>query len=327
MSRLAKLERCLRGWLEWHKKADQGDGCDYLNGKGWDDADALASTTMGLLASPRTADAEPGDRYLITKNGAYYRPNAQGYTTSKLEAGRYTLEEAIAHSHPNGPDGPRDGISYELDDAEPGGDVVERVAKAFCCPDGCMVAGTDSYCASGGFEPNARAAIAALNATQPTDAEVREVVEALRKVGSTHWHNGHETFVADELSARAITLLERIAPAAVRREALEEAFCPMETWDKRDETVLLLVDYTDGDHPLDDAVIAITIGHNNDHNIGDDEPTGWQFAGWCWAHDHYVQGSGKPIGWMPLPHNLAIDKYAAAAIRQHKDGDSPTAAQ
>jgi hypothetical protein len=51
--------------------------------------------------------------YLIRKNGMYYRPNAQGYTSSVAEAGRYTLEEAIRHSHPNGPDGPRDGISYE----------------------------------------------------------------------------------------------------------------------------------------------------------------------------------------------------------------------
>ncbi|HEX7822869.1 MAG TPA: hypothetical protein VF463_19910 [Sphingobium sp.] len=56
-------------------------------------------------------------RYLIVKGGAYYRPNAEGYTRSKTEAGRYTLDEAISHSHPNGPSGPRDGIDYVLDDA------------------------------------------------------------------------------------------------------------------------------------------------------------------------------------------------------------------
>jgi len=55
-----------------------------------------------------------GKLYVIRKAGAYYRPNAQGYTTSEAEAGRFTLEEAIAHSHPNGPDGPRDEITYEL---------------------------------------------------------------------------------------------------------------------------------------------------------------------------------------------------------------------
>jgi hypothetical protein len=53
-----------------------------------------------------------GGEYLICKYGMYYRPNAQGYTGSVAEAGRYTLAEAIRHSHPNGPDGPRDGMSY-----------------------------------------------------------------------------------------------------------------------------------------------------------------------------------------------------------------------
>lgn len=51
-------------------------------------------------------------RYLILKRGLFYRPAAKGYTDSVEEAGRFTLKEAIAHSHPNGPDGPRDGISY-----------------------------------------------------------------------------------------------------------------------------------------------------------------------------------------------------------------------
>ena len=50
--------------------------------------------------------------YLIRKGGYYYRPNSQGYTISTAEAGRYTLEEAIRITHPNGPDGPRDGMDY-----------------------------------------------------------------------------------------------------------------------------------------------------------------------------------------------------------------------
>ena len=49
--------------------------------------------------------------YLILKSGYYYRPNAQGYTNNPAEAGRYTLEEATKLSHPNGPHGPRDGMS------------------------------------------------------------------------------------------------------------------------------------------------------------------------------------------------------------------------
>ena len=99
-------------------------------------------------------------------------------------------------------------------------------------------------------------------------------------------------------------------PAA---DALREAFLPMDAWDNRDETVLLLVDYADGDHPLDDSTIAITIGHNNDHNVGEAEGNGWEFAGWCWTHDHYVQGKGTPIGWMPLPHHLAALSEAPGA--------------
>ncbi len=61
--------------------------------------------------------------YLITKYGGYYRPNCQGYTSSPLEAGRYTLQEAIRYSHPNGPDGPRDGIRYVHQDDLKGGTV------------------------------------------------------------------------------------------------------------------------------------------------------------------------------------------------------------
>jgi hypothetical protein len=50
--------------------------------------------------------------YLIRKGGYWYRPNSQGYTPCARQAGRYTLAEAIDLSHPNGPDGPRDGIDY-----------------------------------------------------------------------------------------------------------------------------------------------------------------------------------------------------------------------
>jgi hypothetical protein len=58
--------------------------------------------------------ADQSAEYLIRKNGAYYRPNANGYTNDRHQAGRFTLAEAISYSHPNGRDGPRDGITYEL---------------------------------------------------------------------------------------------------------------------------------------------------------------------------------------------------------------------
>lgn len=52
-------------------------------------------------------------KYHITKGAYYYRPNAEGYTTDRREAGLYSLSEADELTHPNGPDGPRDGLSYE----------------------------------------------------------------------------------------------------------------------------------------------------------------------------------------------------------------------
>lgn len=57
-------------------------------------------------------EAAEGEEYLIRKGSYFYRPNAQGYTSSALEAGRYTLAEAQLHTRPNGPDGPRDGLHY-----------------------------------------------------------------------------------------------------------------------------------------------------------------------------------------------------------------------
>lgn len=73
--------------------------------------------------------------YLIRKRGAYYRPNAQGYTTSVSEAGRYTLADAVRHSHPNGPDGPRDGITYVHEDEVTGGTTTpETLPDLKTCP-------------------------------------------------------------------------------------------------------------------------------------------------------------------------------------------------
>ena len=48
--------------------------------------------------------------FLIEKRGLYYRPNAQGYTGLKSDAGRYSLEEAASRAGPNGPDGSQDGM-------------------------------------------------------------------------------------------------------------------------------------------------------------------------------------------------------------------------
>lgn len=71
---------------------------------------------------------------------------------------------------------------------------------------------------------------------------------------------------------------------------------PMGTAPKNGTMIRLLVDYTEGGGPLEDEQIAWTIGFNGFADHGIDE---WKFAGWCWTHDHFSQGSGTPVGWLP----------------------------
>lgn len=63
--------------------------------------------------------SERSDAYLIVKRGLYYRPKAHGYTGIRDHAGRYTLDDAMGYSHPNGPNGPRDGITHVHEDDAP----------------------------------------------------------------------------------------------------------------------------------------------------------------------------------------------------------------
>jgi len=74
---------------------------------------AASEATVATLTAQVEAMRGAGEgEYLIVKRGMYYRPNSQGYTSSAAEAGRYTLAQAVFITHPNGPDGPRDGMSY-----------------------------------------------------------------------------------------------------------------------------------------------------------------------------------------------------------------------
>lgn len=73
----------------------------------------------------------------------------------------------------------------------------------------------------------------------------------------------------------------------------------------RDGTMLRLK-IRGGDHPTDDVSPNDgwwTIGFNNYLNDGNDR---WQFAGWCWCHDHFTDASdhgGTVIDWLPLLEN------------------------
>ncbi len=50
--------RLLRAFVEWSDRVEKDEDCEYLNGKGWDDFDALISTAMGLLAAHKKGGAQ-----------------------------------------------------------------------------------------------------------------------------------------------------------------------------------------------------------------------------------------------------------------------------
>lgn len=70
---------------------------------------------------------------------------------------------------------------------------------------------------------------------------------------------------------------------------------PIETAPRDGSMLRLLVEFSE--HSTEDEDQAPTIGANNFDN---DEEDVWKFAGWCWSHDHFVQGEGVPVGWLPL---------------------------
>ena len=51
-----RLHRILKGWADWYRFATADDDCEYLNGKAWDDAEALADSTMAALREDDHAD-------------------------------------------------------------------------------------------------------------------------------------------------------------------------------------------------------------------------------------------------------------------------------
>lgn len=102
------------------------------------------TTTFALVAAPAPHSETANDpravqeaalsdfvekpEYLICKYGGYYRPDASGYTNDPHHAGRYTFQEAFNHSHPNGPDGPRDGMTFIHESEVPASPEADRLA-------------------------------------------------------------------------------------------------------------------------------------------------------------------------------------------------------
>jgi hypothetical protein len=83
------------------------------------------------------------------------------------------------------------------------------------------------------------------------------------------------------------------AALAAQPRALPETWRPMETA-PRDGTMLrLLVQFEE--HATEDTIEpAPTIG------AYEEGAESWQFAGWCWTHDHFTEGKGEPVGWLPM---------------------------
>lgn len=79
---------------------------------------ALMELMLDDYETPRVIHKERLEtkKFLIQKYGGYYRPNSSGYTSSAIIAGRYSEEEAENITHPNGPNGPRDGMTYIHED-------------------------------------------------------------------------------------------------------------------------------------------------------------------------------------------------------------------
>ena len=84
--------------------------------------------------------------------------------------------------------------------------------------------------------------------------------------------------------------------AAIQMEQV--GWQPIETAPKDGTLLLLIVDYSDGDGALENESPARTVGFNNFDHDGEDC---WQLAGWCWSHDHFTEGHGRPIKWQPFP--------------------------
>ncbi len=95
---------------------------------------------------------------------------------------------------------------------------------------------------------------------------------------------------------------------------------PMNTAPRDGTVVRLLVQFEE--HLIEDTdEPAWTIGACNDDLVPEDERTGWQVAGWCWEHDHFTEGKGTPVGWLPM---LDSPKGGSEAVSVKRNCAPPT---
>jgi hypothetical protein len=85
----------------------------------------------------------------------------------------------------------------------------------------------------------------------------------------------------------------------------QDAWRPMDSAPKDGSLLRLLVEFDDC--AIDDGEGPFaTVGQNFMDTTGEDA---WQFVGWDWEQDCFVDGVGRPVGWMPM---LAASPQPAA---------------
>lgn len=83
---------------------------------------------------------------------------------------------------------------------------------------------------------------------------------------------------------------------AVRAAHQQGEYLPIESAPKDGSLIRVLVEFED--YPLnDDNLPQWTVGFNNLGNTQVDE---WQFVGWSWQSDRFCEGTGTPVGWLPM---------------------------
>jgi hypothetical protein len=110
--------------------------------------------------------------------------------------------------------------------------------------------------------------------------------------------------------SRAIDLVNYANAGLVRSG---RAWLPMETAPRDGTLLILLVEFDE--HATEDTTEAApTIGSNNYAHDGEDR---WQFAGWCWTHDHWTEGKGTPVGWLPFLDGRQLPSTATGGCVVH----------
>lgn len=96
---------------------------------------------------------------------------------------------------------------------------------------------------------------------------------------------------------------------------------PIDTAPRDGTMVRLLVEF-EAHQTVDDSTgTAWTIGANT-NDLDPDQPAEWQFAGWCWTHDHFTEGKGTPIGWLPLVDDAQPAASAVAPVMTFSLGEA-----